>query len=79
MQGKVVSTKMNKTVLVEVERLVVHPIYKKRLKKTKRFAAFSDQELAVGARVEIVETRPMSKTKRFKVVNVLGKETKVGK
>ena len=77
MQGKVVSTKMNNTVLVEVERLVVHPMYKKRLKRTSRFAAHTEQPIKEGETVEIVETRPYSKTKKFKVVKVLNKEEKV--
>ncbi len=76
MQGKVVSTKMNNTILVEVERLVVHPMYKKRLKRTSRFAVHSEQPIKEGETVEIVETRPYSKTKKFKVVRVLNKEEK---
>ncbi len=74
MQGKVVSTKMDKTAIVEVERLVVHPVYKKRVKKTTRFAAHLDEPVKDGETVEIVETKPYSKTKRFKVVKVLSKE-----
>ena len=76
MQGKVVSTKMNNTVLVEVERLVVHPMYKKRLKRTSRFAAHTEEKINEGETVEIVETKPYSKTKKFKVVKVLSKEEK---
>ena len=76
MQGKVVSTKMNNTVLVEVERLVVHPMYKKRLKRTSRFAAHTEEKIKEGETVEIVETKPYSKTKGFKVVKVLSKEEK---
>lgn len=79
MQGKVVSTKMNKTILVEVERLIVHPIYKKRLKRTSRFAAHTEEPVGIGEMVEIVETKPYSKTKRFKVVKVLTKEEKAKK
>jgi len=79
MQGKVVSTKMKNTVLVEVERLIVHPIYKKRLKKTSRFAAHTEEVLKDGETVEIVETKPYSKTKKFKVVRVLAKEDKTKK
>ncbi|HSX58072.1 MAG TPA: 30S ribosomal protein S17 [Candidatus Saccharimonadales bacterium] len=79
MQGKVVSNKVPQTVIVEVERLIVHPIYKKRLKKTKRFAAAAEGEFKLGELVEIVETKPISKTKRFKVTKVLTKEEKVKK
>ncbi len=71
MQGKVVSTKMNKTVIVEVERLVVHPMYKKRVKKTNRFAAHNEIEIKLGDTVEIVQTKPYSKTKKHKVLEVV--------
>lgn len=71
MQGKVVSAKTLKTVIVEVERLVVHPIYKKRVKKTNRFAAHDELSVKEGDLVEIVETKPYSKTKRFKVEKVI--------
>lgn len=74
MQGKVVSTKMNKTVIVEVERLVIHPMYKKRIRKTSRFAAHDELNVKEGDMVEIVETKPFSKTKRHMVKKVLGKE-----
>lgn len=76
MQGKIVSSKMDKTIIVEVERLLVHPMYKKRLKRASRFAVHSEEPLKVGELVEIVETKPYSKTKRFKVVKILTKEEK---
>lgn len=76
MRGKVVSTKMNKTVIVEVERLVVHPIYKKRVKKTNRFAAHNEVLVKVGDTVEIAETKPYSKTKKHKVVAVIDTRSK---
>lgn len=71
MQGKIVSTKMNKTVIVEVERLVMHPMYKKRVKKTQRFAAHNEIEVKLGDTVEIVSTKPYSKTKKFRVNSVV--------
>lgn len=71
MQGKVVSTKMNKTAVVEVERLIVHPMYKKRMKRTSRFLVHMEEAVKVGQSVEIVEIRPMSKLKRFKINKVL--------
>lgn len=74
MQGKVVSNKMNKTVVVAVERLIVHPIYKKRVKRTSRFLAHSESNIAEGEIVELVEIKPMSKLKRFMVKTVLTKE-----
>lgn len=76
MQGKVVSNKMNQTVIVKVERLIVHPIYKKRVKRSSTFAVQTDEPIEEGKTVEIVETKPYSKTKRFKVVRVLDKEEK---
>ena len=76
MKGKVVSTKMNKTVIVEVERLVTHPVYKKRVKKTARFAVHDELSVKEGNVVEIVESKPFSKTKRHIVKAVLNKESK---
>ncbi len=71
--GKVVSTKMNKTVLVETERLVPHPLYRKRLKKTKKFKVHDEVGVKVGDKVKIVSTRPLSKDKYFKVGEVIEK------
>lgn len=71
MQGKVVSAKNEKTVIVEVERLIVHPVYKKRVKRTSRFAAHNELTVKEGDQVEIVETKPYSKTKRFLVKKVI--------
>lgn len=76
MKGKVVTNKMNKTVVVEVERLVMHPVYKKRVKKTKRFSAHSEKVLELGTLVEIVPSKPFSKTKRHKVVEEVIKKEK---
>lgn len=67
--GKVVSVKMAKTVVVEVERQRVHPLYKKIMKKSSRFKVHNeDDSLKVGDIVKIVETRPKSKEKHYKVV-----------
>lgn len=64
--GKVVSNKMQNTVVVAVEALKTHPIYRKQYKTTARFHAHDEtNELAVGTMVEIEETRPMSRMKRF--------------
>lgn len=76
MQGKVIKNKMNKTVVVAVERLVSHPIYKKRVKKTSRFLAHTEKELNVGDQVEIVEAKPISRLKRFIVKEILPKKGK---
>ena len=70
--GKVVSTKMKKTVVVEVETAKPHPLYKKIVKKRKKFKAHNESfDLKVGDKVKIVQTRPLSKEKHFKVVEKL--------
>lgn len=62
--GTVVSNKMDKTIVVEVQSFVTHPIYKKKIKRTNRFKAHDElQECAIGDKVAIMETRPLSKTK----------------
>ena len=69
MQGVVVSDKMTKTVMVEVQRRVMHPIYKKYIRRTKKFAAHDETDAAkVGDKVFIRECRPMSKRKRWEVI-----------
>lgn len=69
LEGKIVSNKMQKTVVVEVTRKTPHPLYKKLIKRSKKFLADSgEQTYQVGQVVKIVETRPLSKTKRFKVM-----------
>ena len=70
--GTVVSDKMDKTVVVKVERQFAHPIYKKIIKRSTRFKAHDeDNTCHVGDRVRIMETRPLSKDKRWRVVEVL--------
>jgi small subunit ribosomal protein S17 len=72
--GMVVSNKMDKTVTVTVERRVKHPIYGKFVKKTTKFHAHDEKnECTVGDLVRIMETRPLSKTKRWRLVEVLEK------
>ena len=72
-EGIVVSTKMNKTVTVNVERTISHPRYRKVIKRGKKYYAHHEKgDLNVGARVRIQETRPLSKLKRWIVVEVLG-------
>ena len=73
-RGRVVSDKMDKTVTVAVETMKKHPLYGKRVKYTKKFKAHDEQNTArEGDLVEIMETRPLSKTKRFRLVNVVEK------
>lgn len=72
--GKVVSDKMDKTVTVAVETLVAHPIYKKRYKKTTKFKAHDEKnECGIGDLVKIMETRPLSKDKRWRLVEIIEK------
>lgn len=72
--GVVSSNKMDKTVTVAVERKVKHPMYGKFLKKTTRFHAHDEKnECSIGDVVKIMETRPLSKTKRWRLVEVIEK------
>ena len=70
--GVVVSNKMQKTIVVEIERRVPHPMFKKIVRKTSKFYAHDEEGKAkTGDKVRIEETRPMSKLKRWKLVEVL--------
>jgi 30S ribosomal protein S17 len=72
--GKVVSDKMDKTIVVAIEDNVKHPLYKKVVKHTERFKAHDENnECNIGDRVEIMETRPLSRDKRWRLVKVLEK------
>jgi len=72
--GIVSSDKMTKTITVAVERKVKHPIYGKFLKKTTKFHAHDEQNTAgIGDVVRIMETRPLSKTKRWRLVEIIEK------
>ena len=72
--GKVVSDKMDKTVVVEVADRVAHPIYKKIIKRTYRLKAHDERnECGVGDTVKVMETRPLSKDKRWRVVEIVEK------
>jgi small subunit ribosomal protein S17 len=71
-EGIVVSAKMNKTAVINVERTISHPRYKKVVKVGKKYYAHNEKEdLQVGERVRIVETRPLSKLKRWMITDVL--------
>lgn len=75
--GKVVSDRMDKTITVLVERKVPHPRYKKYVRKTSKFYAHDESEEAtIGDMVRIVETRPISKRKRWKLEEIIQKEDK---
>lgn len=67
-QGKVVSTKMEKTAVVEVSRRVRHPLYQKVYTKKKKYHVHDELGVKEGSVVKFVETRPISKTKRWKIV-----------
>lgn len=70
--GTVVSNKMNKTIVVSVARRTVHRLYKKYVNKTKQVKVHDEQESAnVGDRVRVMEARPISKTKRWRLVEVI--------
>jgi len=72
--GKVVKNKMEKSIVVTVERRVKHPIYGKFVKKTSKFMAHDEKnEAGVGDVVQLMETRPLSKNKRWRLVQIIEK------
>ncbi|HPP31494.1 MAG TPA: 30S ribosomal protein S17 [Soehngenia sp.] len=72
--GTVVSDKMDKTVVVAIESIVTHPVYKKQIRRTTKFKAHDENnECKVGDKVQIMETRPLSKDKRWRVVEIIEK------
>src|SRR5690242_1304943 len=77
--GQVVSTKMAKTIVVEVSRRVPHPLYKRIIAKRKKFYAHDEQQSAkTGDVVRIVECRPLSKLKRWELAEVVRRAAQVG-
>lgn len=73
--GVVVSDKMDKTRVVNVEFMTQHPIYKKIIKKKRKFMVHDEDNITkVGDIVKIIQTRPLSKNKRWKVVEIIGKK-----
>ena len=76
-EGIVKSDKMDKTVVVGVEMIKFHPVYKKRVKGIRKFKVHDERnEAHIGDRVKIVETRPISKDKYFRLLEVIEKKTK---
>lgn len=72
--GTVVSDKMDKTIVVAVETFVTHPLYKKQIKKTTKFKVHDENnECKIGDKVKIMETRPLSKDKRWRLVSIIEK------
>ncbi|MCY7361195.1 MAG: 30S ribosomal protein S17 [Ignavibacteria bacterium] len=71
---KVLSNKMDKTLIVSEEKRIMHPIYKKYYKKTTKFAVHDEKNVCdIGDKVKIMETRPLSKTKRWRLVEIVEK------
>lgn len=76
--GTVISDKMDKTVVVQVEALTRHPLYKKVIRRRAKFMAHDEEnKCRIGDVVKIIETRPLSKKKRWRVVEILQKKEKV--
>jgi small subunit ribosomal protein S17 len=76
--GTVISDKMDKTVVVQVERLVKHRVYKKYVRRRSKFAAHDENNTSqIGDKVIIIETRPLSRTKRWRVSKVVEKAVKL--
>ena len=72
--GQVVSDKMDKTIVVAIEDSVRHPLYKKTLKRTYKLKAHDENnECGIGDTVEVMETRPLSKDKRWRLINIIEK------
>ncbi|MCX7917419.1 MAG: 30S ribosomal protein S17 [bacterium] len=78
-KGIVVSDKMDKTRIVMVETMTQHPIYKKIIRKRKKFVAHDEDNISKkGDIVRIIQTRPLSKTKRWKIIEIIGKKGDFG-
>jgi small subunit ribosomal protein S17 len=74
--GKVIGTKMQKTATVEVVQMMAHPVYGKRVKRTKKYQVHDEMESKVGETVRFVATAPISKMKKWKVIEKVGNSTK---
>jgi len=72
--GKVISNKMDKTIVIEIEDLVMHPLYKKSVRKTKKLKGHDEKnECSIGDIVRIEESRPLSKDKRYRLIEIIEK------
>ena len=69
--GKVVSTKMQKTAIVEVEMRKIHPLYKKIMRRSKRIKAHDELDVKNGQKVKIIKTKPIAKSVHFKITEVI--------
>lgn len=72
--GKVIAKKMARTATVEVERIVPHPVYQKRMKRVRKYQVNDDFDAEVGQVVNFVASKPYSKTKKWNIINVVSKE-----
>jgi len=76
--GKVVSDKMEKTVVVAVESLVRHPLYQRTIRRTQKFKAHDEENSCrIGDKVKMMETRPLSKEKRWRVIEILDRAEQI--
>ena len=72
--GKVVSDKMDKTIVVEIENLVMHPLYKKSVRRTKKIKSHDENNTCgVGDTVKVIESRPLSREKRYNLIEIVEK------
>jgi len=72
--GKVVSNKMDKTIVVQIDELIMHPLYKKSVRRTKKIKGHDEKnECSIGDLVRVAETRPLSKEKRYRLVEIIEK------
>jgi small subunit ribosomal protein S17 len=72
--GEVVSDRMNKTIIVQVERLMQHPLYRKRIRRRRKLYAHDENNAChIGDKVKIIETRPLSKLKRWRLLEVVSR------
>lgn len=77
-RGIVVSNKMDKTIVVKVEAMKLHPLYKKFIKQSAKFHAHDEKnEANIGDTVEIIETRPLSKTKRWRLIRIVDRSVEI--
>jgi len=74
--GKVVATRTAKTATVAVERMTIHPLYKKRLKRIRKYQVHDEMGVKVGDNVKFSDSRPYSKTKKWKITEVIGDKKK---
>ena len=72
--GRVVSNKMDKTIVVQIKELIMHPLYKKSVRRTKKIKGHDEKnECSIGDLVRVTETRPLSKEKRYRLVEIIEK------